>query len=315
MSLSAAPAPVAPNRTLAAAAAVLGYAVIIGFTDNYVRLIAEDAGLWQFHFVRTAMVLALAGLLAGPLALVWRPRNLRAVAGRSALHGVALMIYFGCLAFLPVAQVAAGLFTAPIFVLLITRFVYGHKLGPARIAAAGIGFFGVVLVLSPALEGGIGGVEVPGAVMVLPVVAGAFYAMGNIATREWCMGESAVTLTLGFFVALGLAGALGLVVLALAPQPVPGGAAGFVLRGWVRPDGGFLFWTAVQAVGSVVGVGLMVRGYQMAEASRVAIFEYVILPVSALWSWVIWGDRIGPVAIAGMVLIFAAGAMIARRGR
>ncbi|HBU14498.1 MAG TPA: EamA/RhaT family transporter, partial [Gemmobacter sp.] len=59
-----------------------------------------------------------------------KPVNLRAVVARSAIHGCAMLIYFGALAFLPVAQVAAGLFTAPIFVLLISRFAYGHHIGP-----------------------------------------------------------------------------------------------------------------------------------------------------------------------------------------
>ena len=34
-----------PNRTLAALGAVLIYAVVIAFTDNYVRVIARDGAL------------------------------------------------------------------------------------------------------------------------------------------------------------------------------------------------------------------------------------------------------------------------------
>jgi drug/metabolite transporter (DMT)-like permease len=45
----------------------------------------------------------------------------------------------------------------------------------------------------------------------------------------------------------------------------------------------------------------------------VAVFEYVILPASALWSWALWGQTITPLAGLGMALIFAAGAMIALR--
>jgi drug/metabolite transporter (DMT)-like permease len=194
------PAEGLPNRTLAAAAAVLGYATLIGYTDNYVRVVAAEAGLWQFHLVRTLMAAAVFFAVAPILGLELRPRNWRAVAGRSALHGGAMLIYFGCLAFLPVAQVAAGLFTAPIFVLLIARFVYGHPLGPARIAAASVGFLGVILAVTPGTDAPLGWAS------VAPIAAGALYAMGNLATREWCQGESAATMTLGFFVALGVAG-------------------------------------------------------------------------------------------------------------
>jgi drug/metabolite transporter (DMT)-like permease len=298
-----------PNRLGAAALAILGYAVLIGFTDNYVRVIAAEAGLWQFHATRTAMAAALF-LAAVPLmGLVLKPVNLRAVVLRSSIHAAAMLVYFGCLAFLTVAQVAAGLFTAPIFVLIFARFLFGQRIGPFRIVAALVGFAGVVLVLGP------GGGVAFGWASVLPVLAGALYALGNLATREWCAGESAATLTLGFFLALGLAGLAGMGVLALWPQDVPPGADGFILRGTVWPSGSFLFWTAVQAVGSAIAVGLMVRGYQLAEASRVAVMEYVLLPVSAAWGWILWGETLTTGAILGMGLIALAGVLITVRAR
>lgn len=298
-----------PDRTLAAAALVLGYAVIIGFTDNYVRVVAEEGGLWQFHASRSALAWTILLALAVPMGLRLRPRNLRAVVARSVIHGAAMLIYFGALAFLPVALVAAGLFTAPIFVLLISGFAFGHHIGPVRIAAVAVGFVGVVMVLGPQALGG------ASLAAVLPVAAGALYALGNVATREWCAEETAETLLGGFFLALGVLGAIGMAVLSVWPLDVPEGPAGFVMRGPVWPSGTFLFWTFVQAAGSLLGVGMMIRAYQLADAGRVSVFEYVILPASAAWSWLIWGETLTPLAIAGMVLIAVAGMMIALRAR
>jgi len=104
-------------------------------------------------------------------------------------------------------------------------------------------------------------------------------------------------------------------VLAFWRPEVPEGADGFILRGIVWPSGPFLFWTFVQAAGSVLGVGLMVKSYQIADASRVAVFEYVILPMSALWTWTLWGDVIGLRAMVGILMIFGAGLIIALRSR
>lgn len=298
-----------PDRTLAAGGMVLVYAMVIGFTDNFVRVIAAEGGLWQFHATRSVMAWALLLALMIPFGLRLKPVNLRAVMARSAIHGCAMLIYFGALAFLPVAQVAAGLFTAPIFVLLISRFAYGHHIGPVRILAVAVGFLGVVLVLGPEAMGG------ASVAAFLPVLAGALYALGNIATREWCPEESAETLLGGFFAALGLLGLIGMIVLQLWPVAVPEGTAGFVQRGPVWPTASFLFWTFVQAAGSLLGVGMMIRAYQLADASRVSVFEYVILPASALWGWMIWGELLTPLAALGMGLIAAAGIMIALRSR
>lgn len=297
------------DRTLIAAGLILLYALAIGYTDNYVRVVAAEAGLWQFHAVRTAMALALVGVLILPLRLRLRPVKPGAVLARSTIHAVAMLIYFGCLAFLPVAQVAAGLFTAPIFVLLISRFAYGHHIGPVRIVAVAVGFLGVVLVLGPSAMRG------ASLAALLPVVAGALYATGNIATREWCAGESAETLLVGFFAVLGILGLIGVALLALMPLAVPEGAAGFVQRGWVWPSSSFYLWTLVQAVGSLFGVGMMIIAYQIADASRVSVFEYIILPASAMWGWLIWGEVQSLQAVIGMMLIAGAGVLIALRAR
>ncbi len=297
------------DRTLAAAGLIAVYAAIIGYTDNYVRMIAEDAGLWQFHLTRALMALVLLGAAAAVFGLRLRPKSWRAVAAKSLLQGTAMLIYFGALAYLPVALVAAGLFTSPIFVLLITRYAYGRPLGPVRVAAVAIGFLGVLLVLGPEAAGGATWAA------VLPVVAGALYAMGNIATREWCADETAETMLAGFFVVLGIMGAIGFTVLTLWPLTVPEGPAAFLLRGPVEPTSRFLFWTFVQAVGSLLAIGMMIRAYQITDASRVAVFEYVVLPASAVWGWLLWDERLGVLAWGGMALIMAAGAMIALRAQ
>lgn len=292
----------APDRGLAAAGLIFAYALIIGFTDNFVRLIAVDAGLWQFHATRSGMalvMLAAAGLVMG---FGVRPKNARAVFARSFIHGAGIMIYFGALAFLPVAMVAAGLFTAPIFVLLINRFAFGQKVGFVQVLAVLLGFCGVVLVLGPEAMSG------ASYAALLPILAGFLYALGNIATRRWCGDESAVTLLAGFFAALGICGLLGMV--ALIGHAVPSGSDGFIERGAVWASGTFYLWTFVQAAGSLIGVGFMIRAYQITHVSRASVLEYAILPASAFWSYMIWGQTLGLIAIAGMVLIAVAGLTI-----
>ena len=297
------------DRTLMAAGLISVYAFVIGFTDNYVRVIAEEAGLWQFHFTRSCMTAVLLGIGVAIWGFRVKPRSWRAVVARSAIHGSAMVIYFGALAFLDVALVAAGLFTAPIWVLLISRFAYGHAIGPVQVMAVALGFVGVILVLGPEALGG------ASLAALLPIIAGALYALGNIATREWCGAESAQTLLAGFFGALGIIGAVGMVALTLFPVKVPVGPDGFLQRGPVWASGEFYFWTFVQAAGSLIGVGFMIRAYQITDASRASVLEYVILPASAFWTWVIWGKGLEPLAVLGMVLIVAAGTLIALRAK
>ena len=60
---------------------------------------------------------------------------------------------------------------------------------------------------------------------------------------------------------------------------------------------------------------MIIRAYQIADATRVSVFEYIILPSSAIWGWVIWGEVLSLQAVTGMALIVSAGVMIAIRAR
>ena len=286
-----------------AALSVLGGMATLGLTDNFVPFISERGSLWQFHFVRSLMAFAILGLIVAMGLGVIRPLRMVAVLGRSFFQAGAMLIYFGCLSLLPIGVVVAGLFTSPLFVVLISILFQGKTVGAFRWAAVVLGFVGAVMVIRPD----------PGAldpVAFLPILAGLLYAIGAVATRAWCEGESTLTLTAGFFGMLGLFGLIG-VFLVNAEAPV--GHAGFVLRSWGPLDAVMLFWFAVQAVGSLIGIALIFRGYQMGEASHVAVFEYSLLVFASFWAWVMWGQTVPLSGIAGMVLIAVAGSIIAMR--
>jgi drug/metabolite transporter (DMT)-like permease len=282
--------------------------MVLGLSDNYVRMISADAGLWQFHATRAAMAIPIiiVGSFLGLGAL--RPSRPWAVLGRSTLIALSMLIYFGCLAFLPIGVVVAGLFTAPIFVLLISVLFRGEQIGLVRWLAVAAGFIGALLVIQPA-EGSLT------ALSFVPIIAGILYACGAVATRAWCEGEGTAALVLGFFGVLGLLGLLGLGVLAIWPQHVALGNDGFITRGAVPITGDFLFWTAVQAVGAIVGIGCLTKAYQIGEASFVAINEYSLIVFASFWAYVIWDETLGSLAIVGIMLIAASGVVITLRAR
>ncbi|KIN70838.1 putative transporter, DME family, DMT superfamily protein [Sulfitobacter noctilucae] len=286
-----------------AAASVLAGMFTLGLTDNFVPYISERGSLWQFHLVRSVMAFVVLGCVVLLGYGSFRARRPIAVAGRSLFQAGAMLIYFGCLSVLPIGVVVAGLFTAPLFVVLITVLVQRQRVGPFRWGAVVAGFIGALMVIRPdpaALD----------PVAFLPILAGLLYAIGAVATRTWCEGESTLTLTAGFFGMLGVFGLIGVFVVS---GDAPAGHSGFVLRSWGPLDAAMLFWFAVQAVGSLIGIALIFRGYQMGEASRVAVFEYSLLVFASFWAWVLWGQGVPPLGLAGMGLIAAAGAGIAIR--
>ena len=290
----------------AAALTMLAAMLVIGCIDNFISLIARDAGLWQFQVLRSAMGLPLIILVSFlGFGTLWALR-LWAVALRSFFVAFAMLFYFGSLAFMPLAQALAGLFTSPIFILLITAFILREPVGPARIWAVFIGFIGILLVLDSDWS-------TLTWISFLPVVGGLFYAMGAVATRQLCEGESTLSMLAMLFLIQAIIGALALAVLGQFEFTVPEGAAGFIQRGWVWPVTAALPFILLQAVGSVLGVGLIIRAYQIGTASYVAIYEYSVFISGPFFAWMLFGQTVTALQAGGIILIAAAGIVIAVR--
>ncbi len=274
--------------------------VIIGFIDNFVRQIAEDAGLWQFHAVRALMV---AAILVPVLALTgwdWRPKRLWAVTLRSAVIAISMYLYFGALGVMPAALAGAGLFTSPIWVLLITVLVFRAPVGLFRVLAVAVGFLGVLLILRPG--------DGLGLTALMPVAAGAFYAAGAVMTRRLCADETTTAMLTNMFATMGVFGVIGLAVMTFGVR-----GDSFFTIGWQPLTATFLGLTLMQAVGSLVAVACIVRSYQIAEPSYVAVFEFLFLLFAVFWGFVLWGDLPDALGFAGLALIVLAGSVIVLR--
>ena len=301
--------PIPQTRPLVAAASMLGAMAVIGVIDNAVPVLAGEIGLWQFYAWRVVMAVPVI-LLAARLGFgTVKPGRLWAVLLRGAMLSISMMFYFGALSVMPIAQALSGLFTSPVFVLVITALALRQPIGPWRVLAVSMGFTGILVVLSPD----------PASLSLatfLPVFGGLFYALGAIATRTVCAGEDVLAMLLAMFLVQGLIGLAGLGTVAVLAPEVGAGASGFVSRGWVWPMSPLVhLLMVIQAVFSVLGVGLITRAYALGDASYVAVFEYSVFIFGPLAAFVIFAQRVGWNEVAGIALIAGAGLVIVWRLR
>lgn len=278
---------------------VLGGMFIIGLIDNFVAEIAQHAGLWQFHFTRAAIAIPIIIVIARLKGINIWPKHLGAVVVRSAMMTIAMLFYFGALPLLPISAVVAGLFTAPGFVLIFSVAFFGVTVGKVRIASVAIGFIGALMVLDPDLSA-------LSFLLVMPLLAGLFYALNVLCIRYYCADEDTLTLLVWFFGGLGVSGLIGMLLL-------PSNGANFVAQGWVAPSWLFLGWCLMQAVGSILAVGLLTRAYQICEPTYLSIFEYSLLVFASFWAWILFAQSITAQGAVGIVLIVLSGTVIALR--
>lgn len=293
-----------PNQTLAAAGLALAASAILSLIDNFVAAVSQEAGLWQFQVFRALFALPVLVLAARVSGRAIRPVNLPRLAGRSLAVSTGLLIYFAALGTLPVAQAGAGLFSAPLWVALLSVVLFRQRIGSLGIFAVVIGFAGALMLLQPDPRN-------LTALSLMPLTAGLFYGFGMMITRHWCTQESAITLAIGVFLTIGLASVVMLGIVTLWPGDA------FLTAPWTMPSARFLWLTLFQAFGAVLAVTLIAQAYRIGAPAVVAVFEYSFLIFASLWAFLLWGTPTNALAWAGIAVILASGILMAlsQRGR
>lgn len=287
------------NRNLHAAALAIAASAILSLIDNFVAPVSEEAGLWQFQLFRTLFALPLLLCIGAVFRLPARPLHAGRLAVRSATVSAGLLLYFAALGTMPVAQAGAGLFSAPIWVLLFSSVFFGTRIGAIHVLAVCGGFGGALLVLRP-------DVEALSIITMLPLAAGALYGAGMLLTREICVEESPVALSVGIFACIGVF-SLGM----LCVTPYLGGDS-FLTRPWSPITPRFLWLTLFQAAGAVIAVTLIAQAYRIGRPAHVAVFEYSFLGFAAFWGFVLWGTGVDLASGLGILVIATAGSIVAK---
>ena len=213
------------------------------------------------------------------------------------------------LAALPLADIEAIRFSAPLMITFLSVVILGEKVGPRRWLALVVGFIGVLLVVRPGST-----TFNLGSVFILISVL--FYALTVIFTRKLQSTDSSATMayysSLVYLVA----------ALVLAPLPAvvgeitdPHPSIAFLVRAWSMPT---LLDLVIMAGLGLVWAGWMYsmsRAYSLAQASLIAPFEYVSLPINIMWGFLIWQEIPTWMTLAGASLTLFSGMYVLYRER
>ncbi len=274
---------------------------IIGPNDTIIPFISKESGLWQFQFSRSLMAIIILLILFFIFRIKITVKNFRAVFLRTLFFTISMIIYFGSLVFIPIAVTGAGMFTAPIFVLIFSVLIYKEPIDKIKVLAVIIGSMGVWVVLDPSTsEFNI--------YSLFPIVGGAFLAMGNIATRKLCSDENPLILLFCFFISIGAIGFFMsslFTIIEISQNNVF--VESFIFIGWRYVPTNFWILVLIQALGSIIGVSLITKAYQSADTGYLNIFEYSFFISAGIAGWVILNQVLSTKIISGILLIIFSG--------
>ena len=236
--------------------------------------------LWQGNVAQ--------GLRTGdPLGQVWR-----GLVGTTAMG-----LGFAGLGLLPLPEVTAIGYAAPLLVVIFGSMFLGEAVRKVRLFAVALGLVGVLVVLSPRLSvtDDLSARETLGAVVTLG--GAVFAALAQIFIRRLTMTEGTASIVFWFSVTA--------TVLSLVTLPF----------GWVVPRP----WEAALLVtaGLLGGVGqiCLTSAYRHAEAGLVAPFDYASMLLAVLIGYTVFAEVPARTTLIGAAVIIAAGILIIWRER
>lgn len=291
---------------------VLGMA-FISVNDALIKFLSDAYPLHQIVFVRSLVGITVSLMIVrfeGGLGILRTTRP-----GLHLLRGLLLVIanltFFLALAAMPIAEATAIFFVAPLFITLLSIPILKDKVGLRRIAAVIVGFGGVLVMLRPGGDEGAPGLLIS----LLPVVAALTYALFQLLTRKLGGISKASAMAVyiqGLFIIVGL-GFFAVAGDGRFTDDVSGASLTFLLRAWSWPAGRDMVLLLALGVLSAGIAYALSQAYRSASAATVAPFEYIAMPLAALWGFLIWNEVPDLRAAAGMALILGSGLYVLAR--
>lgn len=225
------------------------------------------------------------------LAVYFSPLNIV----RGMLMGLAAMLFFTAVKYMPLADAISIFFVEPIIVMLMSVVFLQETVGWRRLVAAVVGFGGALIVIRPSFE-------LFGLISLLPLCTAFLFSIYLILTRK--LGGDDDPLIMQFFAGIGG-------VILCSSAMVAGSVFGI-------EDFSFTLPTSEQAWALLLGIGLfgiashlmIVMAFAKAPASVLAPFQYVEIVSATILGYFIFGEFPDLTKWIGISIIIGSGAYI-----
>ena len=259
-----------------------------GAVDGLSKMLIDTQSFGQIMLAR--YVPAIAGLLLFTGPRNWGSLFKTRMPGLQIARGLTPLIVGGLMVFavryLPLAEATVILFAGPFFVVALSGWMLGERVGAASWIGVALGFAAVLIVARP-------GFDALSQYTVFPLAAAVFYALLQLLSRQLGNASETATTTVAWTLLVGC--------VMCAP---------LAIMDWRTPSE--TAWILFFCLG--VGFGLaqyfLARAFAIAPANVLAPFTYFQVVSAAIFGLVVFHDIPDLWTFIGMALILAAGAYV-----
>jgi drug/metabolite transporter (DMT)-like permease len=270
------------------------------FMASFIKAASVEVPPGQAVFFRSFFALpVILGWLAmrGELRSGWKTPNPVGHFWRGLLGTSAMGLGFTGLGLLPLPEVTAIGYAAPLLVVVFASMFLNEKVGVYRLSAVLVGMIGVLIVLSPRLSigAGLSTGETLGAVVVL--MGAVFAALAQVFVRKLVQTEGTAAIVFWFSITSA--------ALALCSLP----------WGWVMPSAGVAVMLILAGLLGGLGQIFLTSSYRYADASLVAPFDYASMILALIIGYFVFDEVPTGTMLLGAGIVILAGVLIIWRER
>lgn len=265
------------------------------FMASFIKAASVEVPPGQAVFFRSFFALpVILGWLAmrGELRSGWKTPNPVGHFWRGLLGTSAMGLGFTGLGLLPLPEVTAIGYAAPLLVVVFAAMFLNEKVGVYRLSAVLLGMIGVLIVLSPRLSigAGLSTGETLGAVVVL--MGAVFAALAQVFVRKLVQTEGTAAIVFWFSITSA--------VLALCTLP----------WGWAMPSVGVAAMLIMAGLLGGLGQIFLTSSYRYADASLVAPFDYASMILALIIGYFVFDEVPTGTMLLGAGIVILAGVLI-----
>ena len=267
---------------------------VFALQDGISRHLAEEYNVLMIVMIRywffAAFVISVAARKSGSIKAAAATKQPVLQIARGALLALEICVMVTGFTLLGLVESHAIFACYPLLIAALSGPILGEKVGWRRWVAIGIGFVGVLVILQP-------GTTVFAPAAVIPLVAALMFALYGLLTRYAARKDTTAT----SFFWTGTTGAVIMTVL------------GIWL--WEPMIGSDWAWMGALCVTGALGHWLLIRCYEVAEASAVQPFAYLQMVFASSIGIFILGETLRPNVAVGAAIIVGAGLFTLWRAR
>ncbi len=293
--------PQSTDRILVGVALMLGFCLTAPLLDVAAKLASASVPVGQITAARFVVQCTLMAPFVWIMGLSLRVArgDLMVLVFRSLLLLFATFCFIAAIRVMPLADALAIVFVAPFIVLLVGKFYLGEDVGPRRVAAALVGFVGVLFVIQPSFAAF-------GAVAIIPLGTAIAFALYILVTRGLSRRMHPVALQFH----TGLIASLFCIPILIVAQ-----GSGSDLFDPVWPTDIALLWLLGAGFFATVSHMMMTYALSFAPSATLAPLQYFELPVATLFGYLVFSDFPNTLSLIGIAIIISAGLYMIHRER